>query len=69
MRMLASMLWKNIGMLYIIILTQITPHEVIVLLPLLVVTCMANIRENKRLSIVPIMKFQYNVSINCTCIQ
>ena len=65
MRMLASMLWKNIGMLYIIILTQITPHGVIFLLPLLVVTCMANIRENKRLSIVPIIKFQYNVSINC----
>ena len=66
MRTLASMLWINISML---ILTQITPHGVIVLLPLLVVTCMANIRENKRLSIVPIMKFQYNVSINCTCIQ
>ena len=66
MRTLASMLWLNISML---ILTQITPHGVIVLLPLLVVTCMANIRENKRLSIVPIMKFQYNVSINCTCIQ
>ena len=66
MRTLASMLWINISML---ILTQITPHGVIVLLPLLVVTCMANIRKNKRLSIVPIMKFQYNVSINCTCIQ
>ena len=66
MRTLASMLWINISML---ILTQITPHGVIVLLPLLVVTCMANIRENKRQSIVPIMKFQYNVSINCTCIQ